>query len=213
METAPTGKGIHLMKTLFVATLLIFAMATASLWAATLRINGDNSWVGFVNGEQVAEGNNWQEASVTEFEMPDGYAVIAVYVHDAEPGDTGRGGALFDVILDDGTYIPSDDTWKADAGAPLADRNDGWEQPDFDDSGWDNATQLDPFGEGIWGFGADTMRETLKDPDSTAFWVWAGPNDVEDDVYFRKTVGELSTTPVEPTGKVTTTWGALKNQR
>ena len=101
------------MKRLFVATLLIFAMVTASLWAATLRINGDNSWVGFVNGEQVAEGNNWQEASVTEFDMPDGYAVIAVYVHDAEPGAAGRGGALFDVILDDGTYIPSDDTWKA----------------------------------------------------------------------------------------------------
>ena len=200
------------MKKFIVPTILTLALAlvASNLWGATLRINGDNSWVGFVNGEEVAEGDNWQQASITEFDMPDGYAVIAVYVHDAEPGAAGRGGALFDVILDDDTYIPSDDTWKADAGPPLADRNDGWEQLDFDDGGWDNATQLDQFGSGIWGFGADTMRETLKDPDSTAYWVWAGPNDVEDDVYFRKIVGTLPTTPVEPDGKVTTTWGALK---
>ena len=201
------------MKKFFVpiVLVLVLSLVTSNIWAATLRINGDNAWVGFVNGEEVADGNNWQEASVTDFDMPDGYAVIAVYVHDAEPGDAGRGGALFDVILDDDTYIPSDDTWKADAGAPLAERKDGWEQPDFDDSGWDNATQLDQFGGGIWGFGADTMRQILNVPDSTAYWVWAGPNDVEDDVYFRKIVGDLPTTPVEPVGKVTTTWGALKS--
>ena len=202
------------MKKIIIPTMLVFVLSLVALsvWGATLRINGDNSWVGFVNGEKVAEGDNWQQATVTEFEMSEGYAVIAVYVHDAEPGGAGVGGALFDVILDDGTYIPSDETWKANAGAPLAERNDGWEKVDFDDSDWDNATQLAPFGEGVWAFGANTMRETLKDPDSTAFWVWAGPNNVADDVYFRKTVGDLPT-PVEPNGKVTTTWAALKADR
>ena len=94
----------------------------------------------------------------------------------------------------------------------LADRNDGWEKIDFDDSDWENATQLDQFGSGIWAGGAGNMRNILKDPDSTAYWVWAGPNDVEDDVYFRKIVGDLST-PVEPNGEITTTWGALKAAR
>ena len=201
------------MKKLFLFTFIVICLTASSLWAAKLRINGDNAWVGFINGEQVAEGDNWQVATVTEFEMPDGYAIIGVYVHDAEPGATGRGGALFDVILDDGKYIPSDETWKSDAGPPLAERNDGWETLDFDDSGWENATQLDQFGSGIWGFGAATMRETLNNPDSTAYWVWAGPNDVEDDVYFRKIVGELPPTPVQPQGKVTTTWGSLKAAR
>lgn len=201
------------MKKLFVFTFIVICLTPSSLWAAKLRINGDNSWVGFINGEQVAEGDNWQVATVTEFEMPDGYAIIGVYVHDTEPGATGRGGALFDVILDDGTYIPSDETWKADAGPVLAERNDGWETIDFDDSDWENATQLDQFGSGIWGFGAATMRETLNNPDSTAYWVWAGPNDGEDDVYFRKIVGELPSTPVQPQGKVTTTWGSLKAAR
>ena len=201
------------MKKLFLFTFIVICLTASSLWAAKLRINGDNSWVGFVNGEQVAEGDNWQVATVTEFEMPDGYAIIGVYVHDAEPGSTGSGGALFDVILHDGKYIPSDETWKSNAGPPLSERNDGWETLDFDDSGWENATQLDQFGSGIWGFGAATMRETLNNPDSTAYWVWAGPNDVEDDVYFRKIVGELPPTPVQPQGKVTTTWGSIKAAR
>ena len=127
---------------------------------------------------------------------------------------TGRGGALFDVILDDDTYIPSDDTWKADAGPPIDERNDGWEQPDFDDSGWDNATQLDQFGGGIWGFGANTMRQTLKDPDSTAYWVWAGPNDVEDDVYFRKNRWRPTNNACRTEwGKPRRPGGALKRQR
>ncbi len=201
------------MKKLFVFTFIAICLTASSLWAAKLRINGDNTWAGFINGEKVAEGDIWQVATVTEFEMPDGYAIIGVYVHDTEPGATGRGGALFDVILDDGKYIPSDETWKADAGPPLAERNDGWETLDFDDSGWENATQLDQFGSGIWAGGAGTMRQTLNNPDSTAYWVWAGPNDVEDDVYFRKIVGELPPTPVQPQGKVTTTWGSLKAAR
>ena len=197
------------MKKFFVLATLVLCLTVSSLWAAKLRINGDNSWVGFINGEKVAEGDNWQVATVTEFEMPDGHAIIAIYVHDLEPGAAGIGGALFDVILDDGTYIPSDDTWKSDAGALLAERNDGWEKIGFDDSGWENATQLAPFGEGAWGTAASA---SLQNPDSTAFWVWAGPNDVADDVYFRKIVGDLST-PVEPNGKITTTWGALKAAR
>lgn len=201
------------MKKFLLSTTVILCLAASSLWAAKLRINGDNSWVGFINGEQVAEGNNWQVPTVTEFEMPDGYAVIGIYVHDAEPGATGRGGALFDVILDDGTYIPSNDTWKSDAGALLADRDDGWETLDFDDSDWVNATQLDQFGSGIWAGGTAAIQGVLTNPGSTAYWVWVGPNDGEDDVYFRRVVGTLPTTPVEPGGKITTTWGALKASR
>lgn len=187
----------------------ILSVFTVMAQTGQLRISGDNSWVGFVNGEQVAEGSDWQRPTVSDFSLKDGVAVIAVYVHDAEPGASGAGGALVDVILDDGSYFGSDETWKADAGTPLADRNDGWEQISFDDSGWDNATQMDQFGAGIWGFGADIMRETLHDPDCTAYWIWAGPNDGEDDIYLRYTIGK--TTPVHSKGKLTTTWGEIKS--
>jgi len=98
------------MKRFFVLTITLLLICASSIWAAKLRISGDNSWVGFINGKKVGEGNNWQVPTVSDFEMSKGVAVIAVYVHDAEPGNAGRGGALVDVILDDGTYFGSDKT-------------------------------------------------------------------------------------------------------
>jgi len=198
------------MKRFLVTTGVLLLTLTSSIWAAKLRVNGDNSWVAFINGEKVAEGNNWQVATVSEFNLSKGFAVMAIYVHDAEPGAAGRGGALADVILDDGTYFGSDKTWKANAGVPMDQRKDGWEKIDFDDSKWENATQLDQFGSGIWGFGAAEMRKVLNNPDSTAYWVWAGPNDVADDIYLRLTIG--SPTAVKPAGKLATTWGKLKSR-
>lgn len=70
--------------------------------------------------------------------------------------------------------------------------------------------QLDPFGEGVWGFGADAMSEVLHDPDCTAYWVWAGPNDGADDTYLRLTIGQV--TAVTPQSKLATTWGMLKSK-
>lgn len=79
---------------------------------------------------------------------------------------------------------------------------------DFDDSDWEDELEIyEKFGGGIWGFGAAIMRTILKDPDCEANWVWCGPNDVEDDIYFRYTIGSLS---VEPEDKLATAWGALK---
>lgn len=175
----------------------------------SLRISGDNTWVAFVDGEKVAEGANWQAPTVSEFDLKRGSAVIAVYVHDAEPGAAGRGGFLADIILDDdpkyiGTGEPG---WVCDFGDPIDSRKDGWEEPDFDDSGWAELELYEKFGGGIWGFGAATMRQILKDPDSEANWVWCGPNDVEDEVYFRYLIGTL---PVEPKEKLATSWGRIK---
>jgi hypothetical protein len=197
--------------TITVVILCLLSVATAMAQTGKLRVSGDNSWVAFINGEKVAEGSDWQVPTVSEFSLINGAAVIAVYVHDAEPGASGAGGALVDVALDDGRYFGSDENWKADAGAPLADRNDGWEQLGFDDSNWDNATQMDQFGSGIWGFGAATMRQVLHDPDCTAYWAWAGPSDGADDIYLRFTIGNL--TAVNSKGKLSTTWAKIRAGR
>ena len=178
----------------------------------TVRVSGDNSWVVYVNGEKVAENGNWQAPTASEFTLKDGFAVIAVYVHDAEPGGAGSGGFLADIILDDKPeYIGTgEEGWRCEAGKPIAQRNDGWEKVNFDDSKWENELQIyEKFGGGIWGFGADQMRGTLRDPDCTANWVWCGPNNVEDDVYFRYTIGTL---PVEPQDKLATSWARIKNE-
>ncbi len=199
-----------MQKRLIFAVVILFSlgMCLSAVAANRLRVSGDNTWVAFVNGEQVGEGSDWQAVGDYEFDLIDGGAVIAIYIHDAEPGAAGVGGALADIVLDDGGYFGSDASWKADAGDPIADRNDGWETMGFDDSGWESAFQLDQFGSGVWGGGAATMRQVLNNPDCTAFWVWAGPNDGADEVYLRFTIPGAS--PVEPVKKTATVWGQIK---
>lgn len=202
----------YLTLTLFLSSMFLMEEADAAATKGTLRISGDNTWVAFVNGEEVAAGNNWQQVTVSEFDLDNGFAQIAVYVHDAEPGAAGRGGFLADIVLNDKPdYIGTgEDGWRCDTGDPIGDRNDGWEEINFDDSGWEDELEIyEQFGGGIWGFGAAQMREFLQDPDCEAFWVWCGPNDVEDDIYFRYTIGTLS---VDPQDKLTTAWARLKKE-
>ena len=187
-------------------------MTNAEPKKGTLRVSGDNTWTAFINGEEVAQSGNWQAPTVSDFTLKNGSAVIAVYVHDAEPGAAGRGGFLADIILDDKPdYIGTgEDGWRCDTDDPIASRKDGWEEVDFDDSKWEDELEIyEKFGEGIWGFGAAQMAQILKDPDCEANWVWCGPNDVEDDIYFRYTIGTL---PVEPQDKLATTWARIKNE-
>jgi len=202
------------MKKVFLSVIVVsfvLAISFSASAANKLRVSGDNTWVAFVNGEKVGEGNDWQKVGVYNFNLKNGGAVIGLYVHDAEPGASGRGGALADIVLDDGRYFGSDKTWKANAGKPIAERKDGWEKMDFNDSKWDAATQLDQFGAGIWGFGAATMKTNgLQNPDCKAFWVWAGPNDGADDIYLRFTIP--GTTAVGPNAKATVTWGNIKSR-
>lgn len=165
----------------------------------------------FVNGEQKEKGNNWQVPTVTTFSGTS--VTLAIYVHDAEPGAAGRGGFLADVLLDDGTYIgTSDKRWKGDAGVPLSSRKDGWEKPGFNDSKWVALTLYEQFGGGIWGFGAPEMRKVLNNPDCTSNWAWVGPNDKEDDVYFRLVLGPPPTA-VSPRDHLAVRWASLKNER
>ena len=200
-----------LVLTLFLSSTLLIQTTNAVPRKGTLRVSGDNTWTAFIDGKEVAQSGNWQAPTVSEFTLKNGSAVIAVYVHDAEPGAAGRGGFLADIILDDKPdYIGTgEEGWRCDTGDPIEKRKDGWEKVNFDDSKWEDELEIyEKFGAGIWGFGAPQMRQILKDPDCEANWVWCGPNDVEDDIYFRYTIGTL---PVEPQDKLATTWARIKN--
>ncbi len=191
-------------------SLILIHNSNAEPKKGTLRISGDNTWVAYVNGEKVAEHIHWDQPTASEFTLDNGFAVIAVYVHDAEPGGQGVGGFLADIVLDDEpNYIATgEDGWRCDSGILLADRNDGWEKIDFDDSDWETELQLyQKFGGGAWAGGTDNMKTVFNNPDCTANWVWCGPNNVEDDIYFRYTIGQY---PVEPKGKLTTSWASIK---
>ena len=196
-------------------TVVLIAISAIQAWAAdpkkgVLRVSGDNTWEAYVNGEQVGVGFDWQAVGAYEFDLKNGSAVIAVHVHDAEPGGAGSGGFLADIVLDNGDYIGTGiegHDWKASADDSYLE-NDEWIEPGFDDSGWEAPMLYDLFGGGIWGFGAGAMRNVLQDPDCTAFWIWAGPNNVNDEVFFRYTIGEGAA--VEPRGKSAVTWGQVK---
>jgi hypothetical protein len=197
----------------FAVLVLLFSaigVSAAEPQTGVLRVSGDNTWEAYINGEEVGSGADWQQVGVYEFNLIKGSAVIAVHVHDAEAGASGSGGFLADIVLDDGTYIGTGiegDDWKGSSDdSYLGDTE--WTEPDFDDSGWDEIQIYDAFGGGIWGFGADTMRQFLKDPDCTAFWIWAGENNVTDEAFFRYTIGESFA--VEPCDKCAVTWGQVK---
>ncbi len=197
--------------TLFLSGALLIQTANAVPKNGTVRVSGDNAWVVFVNGEAVATGVNWQTPTVSDFKLDKGFAVIAVYVHDAGPGPAGKGGFLADIILDDKPdYIGTgEDGWRCDTGQTISNRRDGWEKVDFDDSKWEDELEIyEKFGDGIWGVGAGVMQQILKDPDCEANWVWCGPNNLEDNTYFRYTISPL---PVEPQDKLATTWAHIKN--
>ncbi len=203
---------LYLTLTFLLAGFVLIQTANAVPKNGTLRVSGDNTWVVYINGEEVAQSDNWQAPTASEFKLDNGFAQVAVYVHDAEPGAAGKGGFLADIVLDDEPdYIGTgEEGWRCDTGKLLADRKDGWEKIDFDDSKWEDELEIyEKFGEGIWGFGAAQMRQILNDPDCEANWVWCGPNDVEDDIYFRYTIGKL---PVEPQEKLTTSWARIKNE-
>ena len=78
-----------LILTLFLSGMLLIQTANAVPKNGTVRVSGDNTWVVFVNGEEVAQSGNWQAPTVSEFKLDKGFAQIAVYVHDAEPGAAG----------------------------------------------------------------------------------------------------------------------------
>jgi alpha-L-rhamnosidase len=201
---------VNRMWTRGVAALVMVTVAHVAL-AATVRVSGDNTWKVFHDGELIAESVNWQAPTVTDFDLDKaGRALIAIYVHDAEPGGAGVGGMLADIQLDDGTYIPTtvdEPGWVCDFGDPIADRNDDWETVNFDDSAWIPLTFYEPFGQGVWGFGAAAMTAAFGDPEVVANWCWCMPNNETDEVYFHFRIGSLA---VEATGKIATTWSTLK---
>ncbi len=199
----------------------LVVLTSSSLFAAEptkglLRMSGDNTWEAYIDGEKVGQGADWQAIGKYEFKIKGGSFTVAVYVHDAEPGASGRGGFLADIILDNKVYIATGDkdksgiqTWKCSDDKEYLKKRD-WIQPNFDDSKWMEPTLYEQFGGGIWGFGAGAMKANgMQDPECKAFWCWAGPNDIADDVFFRYTFG--SKLAVDSGGKSATAWGNIKS--
>ncbi len=127
---------------------------------AVLRINVDNEEVTYVNGTQVASGNDWttsQTVDITKDLNPAGQTnVIAVAATNVGEGPAG----VIAAVQIDGSSpqrIVTDTSWKAwpasTANPPVSATPpaSNWNTVGFDDSAWENAFSTGAYGISPWG--------------------------------------------------------------
>ncbi len=114
---------------------------------ARLFVSADNEFRLFLNGEQIAAGNEWTAPTFVNVgsKLLEGRNVIAV---DAK-NDGGNAAALMVKLeIDSGRavqVIGTDATWKTSEKAPT-----GWQKPEFNDSSWTKPVVLAQLGGAPW---------------------------------------------------------------
>jgi hypothetical protein len=128
---------------------------------ALLRMNVDNSETVYVNGVQVATGNNWeisQNADITKDLNPAGQQnVIAVAATNA--GASPNAAGVIAAVAINGSSperIVTDTSWKAwpaaNASSPVSSTPpaSNWNTAGYDDSSWENAYSAGAYGVSPW---------------------------------------------------------------
>ncbi len=147
---------------------------------AVLRINVDNAYALFLNGEKVGAGDDWQRAGIYDVTaaLRPGANAIAVEAKN----DAGAFGLLcgLAVALDDGRTlnIVSDKTWRTSLkSAP------GWERPGFAAAGWAAAREIAGAASAPWNLKSDGIEHvpavirsrTLRTIGGGAPFAWTSP--------------------------------------
>ncbi len=116
---------------------------------AWLQMSGDDAWQLFVNGEEVANGGFWWNTTtvldIVEH-LRDGANLLCARIHNAAH----PGGLLIQATLvyEDGTVqeFITDRSWRF-----ANTEHDGWLEAGFDDSDWEQATEIGRPPVGPWG--------------------------------------------------------------
>ncbi|MHB1431783.1 MAG: family 78 glycoside hydrolase catalytic domain [Streptosporangiaceae bacterium] len=128
---------------------------------AVLRVNADNSNITYVNGTQVASGNNWQTSQIVDITkdlnpagQPNVIAVAATNV-----GSSANPAGAIAAIQIQGSNpetIVTDTTWKAwpssTANPPVSSTPpaSNWNTVGYDDSAWEHAFSAGAYGVSPW---------------------------------------------------------------
>ncbi len=125
--------------------------ADRKIASAMLAMSVDNWFKLYLNGRPVADGSNHKEAMVADLaeRLQTGKNVIAVDA--ANQGDNANPAGLLAFLkikFADGEVmvITSDDTWTTAQSAPV-----GWQEVDYDATGWKPTKVVAPYGAGPWG--------------------------------------------------------------
>ena len=143
--------------TLAAVLLCIFkaaAWAAPGVDATAIRLSADSQLTGvWIDGQStplLAHAGDWSHA--------DNYGPrtnLHCLAASAQAGtDLGHIGFIGAVVLKDGRWVVTDDTWRAWPGptAPPPDaQGRAWTDPDYDDRAWKFATDIGPYGTGPWG--------------------------------------------------------------
>ncbi|MFC8570076.1 family 78 glycoside hydrolase catalytic domain [Streptomyces sp. NPDC057245] len=134
--------------------------AGSAVKRAVVTATADDDFTLYVDGGEVLHAprqtDGWRTgrtADVTAATRSAGTEVVVAALATNRPGASVNPGGLlvrYVVETEDGAAreLRTGDGWRTTAAAP-----EGWEQPGFDDSGWDAAAVLAPYGKGPWGSG------------------------------------------------------------
>ncbi|WP_370614355.1 family 78 glycoside hydrolase catalytic domain [Mumia qirimensis] len=163
------------------------APAGRSAVSAEILITADDSFRLWLNGDLLGETqgaeNEWQQSHLYDAALEPDRNVVAVRTTN---GAGSPGGLLAKIrtTWSDGstTVATTDKTWKVSKQIPA-----GFEAPAFDDTSWESAKELAPYGQGQWGSGvrppksetapAPLLRKEFsvgKDLDAATLYVAAG---------------------------------------
>lgn len=127
----------------------------AEVSRAQVVATADDDFTLYLNGEKVLEApvrtDGWRTARAADVtdkvRAAHGRVVLAARATNRGDASTNPGGLLVRLVADSHELVSGAD-WRC-AGT----EQDGWQQPDFDDSRWAAAKVLAPYGEGPWGTG------------------------------------------------------------
>ncbi len=113
----------------------------------TIDITADNAFSLDLDGEEIAQGDQWQVVKRVEATLKRGPHVLAVKASNEAAGAAGlliRGSVL---PLGQGLPIHSSRAWRVAGVEPTT---AAWKKPGFDDSQWPHAVDLGVLGTGPW---------------------------------------------------------------
>jgi len=149
---------MRFLRTLTTAAGLIASLACAGAPDREFVITVDNQAKVWIDGALRGEVVDWRQPLRVELAVDETPKVIAVEAHNID-GGAGLVGAMMYRAQEPAVEQPA--SWLCSREEPAT----GWQQPDFDDSGWQAPLEKAAYGVAPWG---DAPKLGLK----LTSWVW-----------------------------------------
>ena len=157
----------------------------------TAHMAVDNSYQFYVNNRLIGSGSDWSRTDAWQFNAPcDSPTVYAIHGMDAEVTTAGVGGMIADIQHCGESFFTST-AWRCTAAnfQGIQAPPEQWNEPNFDDSTWEMASNLGPNGADPWGSVKEGIAEgNMPQQDEISMdakWIWTSDADAHNDIYCR----------------------------